>query len=253
MKPFSLSRDEVRELDSRAIHEFGVPGVVLMENAGRGAAELLLRLNREREPVLILCGLGNNGGDGFVMARHLQNADVDVEILLFTLSDPEPTDAMVRTGAGDPHLPPDAETNYRIWWSSGNHVTHLSANRPIVSPLVFSDRLTLRKGWIVDALFGTGLSRPLGPPMDEVVAAVNASGRPVLAVDIPSGLDCDTGEPLGPTIRATHTATFVAPKKGFQNPKAKAWLGDVHVIDIGAPKKLVDEYRRRPVGSPAKQ
>lgn len=108
-------------------------------------------------------------------------------------------------------------------------------------------------GWIVDALFGTGLTRVLTAPYDEIVTAVNSRGRPVLAVDIPSGLDCDTGEPLGPTIRATHTATFVAPKKGFRNPKAKAWLGDVHVIDIGAPKKLVDEFRRRPVGSPAQQ
>jgi NAD(P)H-hydrate epimerase len=72
---------------------------------------------------------------------------------------------------------------------------------------------------------------------------VNASGRPVLAVDIPSGLDCDTGEPLGPTVKATHTATFVAMKKGFLNPKAEPWLGEVHVLDIGAPKKLVDEFR----------
>jgi NAD(P)H-hydrate epimerase len=99
--------------------------------------------------------------------------------------------------------------------------------------------------WIVDALFGTGLTRPLGAPYDQIVALVNASRRPVLAVDIPSGLDCDTGEPLGPTIRATHTATFVAPKKGFLNPAAKPWLGEVHVSDIGAPKKLVDEFLSR--------
>src|SRR5262249_28103155 len=101
-------------------------------------------------------------------------------------------------------------------------------------------------GWIVDALFGTGLTRALGPPFDEVVAAVNASGRPVLSVDLPSGLDCDTGKPLGPTIRATHTATFVAHKKGFLAPDAAPWTGEVHVIDIGAPKNLLDEYRGRP-------
>jgi NAD(P)H-hydrate epimerase len=89
------------------------------------------------------------------------------------------------------------------------------------------------------------LTRPLGSPFEEVVGAINASGRPVLSVDIPSGLDCDTGEPLGPTIRATHTATFVAHKKGFQNSKAKPFLGEVHVLDIGAPKKLIDEYRDR--------
>ena len=95
----------------------------------------------------------------------------------------------------------------------------------------------------MDALFGTGLTRPLGPPYDELVAQVNASGNPVLAVDLPSGLDCDSGEPLGPTIRASHTATFVAPKKGFLNPRSRNWTGEVHVIGIGAPRKLVDEFR----------
>ena len=76
-----------------------------------------------------------------------------------------------------------------------------------------------------------------------VTAFVNACEQPVLAIDIPSGLDCDTGEPLGPTVRATHTATFVAPKHGFLNPNSREWTGEVHVIDIGAPRKLVDEYR----------
>jgi NAD(P)H-hydrate epimerase len=73
---------------------------------------------------------------------------------------------------------------------------------------------------------------------------INASNSPVLAVDIPSGLDCDTGEPLGPTVRATHTASFVALKRGFLNPRSREWTGEVHVIDIGAPRVLVDEYRK---------
>jgi len=104
--------------------------------------------------------------------------------------------------------------------------------------------VTYREGWIVDALFGTGLSRPLGSPFGQIVEDINASGSPVLAVDIPSGLDCDTGEPLGPTVRATHTATFVAPKRGFLNPASRDWTGEVHVIDIGAPRVLVEEYRK---------
>jgi NAD(P)H-hydrate epimerase len=223
--PFHLSRAEVRELDRRAIHEFGVPGVVLMENAGRGAAELLMRLNPDRRRVLVLCGPGNNGGDGFVIARHLENAGLDVDVLLF--------------GSVDA-LSPDAKVNCLIWqksaplWTAGAGPLEVDLRRIIDGA----------PGWIVDALFGTGLTRPLGAPFDAVVAAVNARGRPVLAVDIPSGLDCDTGEPLGPTIRANHTATFVAPKTGFLNPAAKPWLGEVHVLDIGAPKKLVDEFRR---------
>ena len=94
--------------------------------------------------------------------------------------------------------------------------------------------------WLVDALFGTGLSRPLYEPFASVVEAVNASGKPVLAVDIPSGLDCDLGVPLGPTVRATHTVTFVAPKKGFAAPTAKEWLGQLHVAAIGAPRSLLD-------------
>ena len=99
--------------------------------------------------------------------------------------------------------------------------------------------------WIVDALFGTGLSRPLATPYADLIErGINTTNSPVLAIDIPSGLDCDTGEPLGPTVRATHTATFVAPKRGFLNPKSREWTGEVHVIDIGAPRVLVDEYRK---------
>jgi NAD(P)H-hydrate epimerase len=243
VSPFSLPRAAVRELDRRAVDEFGVPGVVLMENAGRGAAELLVRLNPERQRVLILCGPGNNGGDGFVMARHLQNHGLDVDVWLFAPSQ-SALEGTARLGF-HPQLSPDAAVNHQIWLRSGTYSINVEVDRQRTDPRHSSDQITLGKGWIVDALFGTGLARPLGPPFDEIVSAVNAGGRPVLAVDIPSGLDCDTGEPLGPTIRATHTATFVAPKQGFANPNARPWLGEVHVVDIGAPKKLVDEYRSR--------
>ena len=234
MTAFSLSRDQVRELDRRAIEEYGVPGVVLMENAGRGAAELLVQLAQTsgrpgglspRDRVLILCGPGNNGGDGFVIARHLQNHGVDVDVLLFGEIE---------------RLSRDAKVNALIWQKSASLWTVPTSQRLDVD---IRRSIDGAQGWIVDALFGTGLARPLTTPFDEVVAAVNARGRPVLAIDIPSGLDCDTGEPLGPTIRATHTATFVALKKGFLNPNAAPWLGQVHILDIGAPKKLVDEYR----------
>lgn len=215
MTPFHLSRAEVRELDRRAINAFGVPGVVLMENAGRGAAELLMQLNPKRQQVLILCGPGNNGGDGFVMARHLENLLVPAVVMY----------------VGDKCPVGDADVHHEIAVRAGLIGTF---NSEVVAGW---------NGWVVDALFGTGLTRPLTSPYAEIVTAVNHGKQPVLAVDIPSGLDCDTGEPLGPTFKATHTATFVAWKKGFLNPNAKAWLGEVHVIDIGAPKKLVDEYR----------
>jgi NAD(P)H-hydrate epimerase len=229
MTPFTLTRDEVRELDRRAIHDFGVPGVVLMENAGRGCAELLMRLNPDRKPVVILCGPGNNGGDGFVIARHLDNAGWRAHVVF--AADRVPTRG-------------DAAPNYTAAFRSGLLVGLDNGLSPdgMALDLIVDRRW---KGWIVDALFGTGLSRPLAQPYDWMVEFLNTSGHPVLAVDIPSGLDCDSGEPLGPCVRATHTATFVAPKRGFLNPASKAWTGEVHVIDIGAPRVLVDEYRQR--------
>lgn len=241
MSDFWLSREEVRELDRRAIEGFGVPGIVLMENAGRGCAELLMRLNPERKPTVILCGPGNNGGDGFVIARHLHERGWAVNVWVFAEANPE------SRNAPDPVLTRDAYTYYE----------QLRSKHPVrlATPLWYwAQNPTLRNDlfdamkvstWIVDALFGTGLSRPLSQPFDEVLAQVNASRNPVLAVDIPSGLDRDTGEPLGPAVRATHTATFVAHKKGFLNPKSREWTGEVHVIDIGAPRVLVDEYRKR--------
>ena len=235
MTPFTLTRDEVRELDRRAIDGFGVPGVVLMENAGRGCAELLMRLNPEREPTVILCGPGNNGGDGFVIARHLDNAGWPVKVHIV---------AKHNRQAGD------ADINFDILYTSGIEFTQY---RPDYFDQPHRD-LFLRQyekaGWVVDALFGNGLTRVLGAPFDWLTRIVNESGKPVLAVDIPSGLDCDTGEPLGPCVKATHTATFVAPKRGFLNPASKAWTGEVHVIDIGAPRVLVDEYRQRAEETP---
>ena len=93
--------------------------------------------------------------------------------------------------------------------------------------------------WVVDALFGTGLKGPVRPPFDAIIMAINAGRARVLAVDIPSGLDADTGEPLGPTIRADHTATIAAMKAGYARPEAAAWLGQVHIIDMGAPRRLL--------------
>src|SRR5690242_3658827 len=136
-----LSRDQVRDLDRRAIEEYGVPGVVLMENAGRGSAELLRSLG-VHGPVVICCGKGNNGGDGFVIARHLDNGLVAVKVLLF----------------GEPdNLAGDAAINYRIIAKSGLPVDclglHPLDNEKLRQELATAD-------WIVDALFGTGLAGP---------------------------------------------------------------------------------------------
>jgi NAD(P)H-hydrate epimerase len=215
-----LSRDEARELDRRAIDDCGIPGAVLMENAGRAMADLLRTLGI-RGTVAICCGPGNNGGDGFVIARHLDNAGVEVRVLLF---------------ARPEKLTGDAALNYRILVNGG------------ISPEAFDpaalDETKVRAelataDWVVDALFGSGQRGPVRPPYDRVVEAINASGAKVFAVDIPTGLDADTGQPQGATVRAQHTATVVAPKKGFARPGAHEWLGRVHVIDIGIPRRLL--------------
>jgi NAD(P)H-hydrate epimerase len=186
-----------------------------MENAGRGAAEVLLKLG-VAGPVVVCCGKGNNGGDGFVIARHLDNRGASVRVLFF----------------GQPQtLTGDAAINFEIVRRSGLPLT-VCADSVAAPDLADAD-------WVVDALLGTGVMGPARPPLDRVIAAINASGTKVLAVDLPSGLDCDTGLPLGPCVRALHTVTFVAKKKGFANPAAREWLGEVHVADIGAPRALV--------------
>jgi NAD(P)H-hydrate epimerase len=221
-----LSRQEVRELDRRAIEELGVPGVVLMENAGRAVAEVLVRLGCQG-PVAICCGKGNNGGDGFVIARHLDNRSIPVRVLLFA----RPED-----------LTGDAAVNYQIIARS-NLPIHVYAGEAWDEKALEAD--LAKAEWVVDALFGTGLTGPVRKPLDGVIAAINARRSHVLAVDIPSGLDCDTGQPLGPTVRAELTVTFVAEKKGFANSSAKEWIGQVHVVDIGAPRCLREEPRTK--------
>jgi NAD(P)H-hydrate epimerase len=225
-----LSREQARALDRRAM-DLGIPGIVLMENAGRGMAELLLALG-VRGPVAVCAGKGNNSGDGLVIARHLANAGKEVRVLLF--ADPE-------------KLPADARVNADI-------IARMAAEyqrRPsLPGTLALEvipggvDETRLAGGlasaeWVVDALFGSGLRGPVPPPFDAVIAAINAGPARVLAVDIPSGLDSDTGQPSGPTVRAHHTATVAAQKKGFAEPDAAAWLGEVHVVGMGSPPWLV--------------
>jgi NAD(P)H-hydrate epimerase len=217
-----LSRSQVREIDRRATAEFGLSGLVLMENAGRGCVDLLGRLGC-RGPVAIVCGKGNNAGDGFVIARHLDLRGIAVRVLLLG----SPAD-----------LAGDAAANYAVLATCT--VTLVVWSRDL-SAALFAAELGGCE-WIVDALRGTGAPGAPRPPWDEVICTMNAAPARKLAIDLPSGLDCDTGMPAEPTFRADHTATFVAPKIGFRNPAAMQYLGQVHVLDIGAPRKLIEEY-----------
>jgi NAD(P)H-hydrate epimerase len=213
-----LSCTEARELDRRAIEEFGIPGVVLMENAGRGMAEHLARLGINGS-VVICCGKGNNGGDGFVIARWLDAWKVPTQVMLFCKPD---------------ELTGDAALNCRIVQKCG---ISMSIPPESLDDVVLRNELA-GADWIVDALFGSGLKGPVRPPYDRIIEAINASKVKTLAVDIPSGLDSDTGRPLGATIRATHTASIVAAKKGFEHIESREWTGQVQIVDIGLPRAL---------------
>lgn len=222
MRP--LTRDEVRDVDRRAIGEFGLPGIVLMENAGRGAVEVLVGLGIHGR-VVICAGKGNNGGDGFVMARHLEIRGFEPRVLLFC----------------DPvELSGDAAINYGILQAAGlaGEVLGMSPNPARLN------RELASADWIVDALLGTGTRGAIREPYLTAIEAINRAGKKVFAVDLPSGMDCDTGQPLGACVKAGHTATFVAPKIGFGAPGAAEWTGEVHVVGIGAPRKLLRDVER---------
>jgi len=217
----ALSRNEVRSLDRQAIDEYGMSGLVLMENAGRGCVDILFQLGC-RGPVVVVCGKGNNAGDGFVVARHMDLRGIPVKVLLL----------------GSPaELHGDAAANYGVAVKAHLPLVDLSGSWDGAR---FEAELAGAE-WIVDALLGTGATGAPRPPWDEAIRRQNAASARKLTIDLPSGLDCDTGAPADPTFRADHTCTFVARKLGFDNPAAAEYLGTVHVLDIGAPRKLLDE------------
>ena len=263
----SLARQEVRGIDRRAIESVGVPGVVLMENAGRNAADCLERFLGEAgmsragadaagadgagaasadaagaseagagaagagaagRSVAIVAGAGNNGGDGYVVARHLAMRGATVTTFLVV---PEA------------RIAGDALINLQIIRNLGHDIRRLaSADRGAGPQGPGLDRLAeqLRPfDLIVDAVGGTGIRGALRGDMAVAAEQINAAGRPVAAIDIPTGLDCDSGRADGPVIRADITVTFVARKLGFDAPGAAAYTGRVHVVDIGVPADLV--------------
>jgi NAD(P)H-hydrate epimerase len=236
MPNLTLTREQSRELDRRAIEEYGISSLVLMENAGRGCVDVMQRLGING-PVAILCGKGNNAGDGFVMARHLAIRGYECRVLLLA-------------PAVDPvgELRGDAAANYALLSSKDVEITTFPQpdDLPFESPPYVAGQLdfhTTGCEWFVDALLGTGATGDPRPPYDAAIDWMNAreKSRRVLAVDVPSGLDCNTGQPSKHTVRADHTCTFAALKTGFLQPAAKQFTGTVHVCDIGVPSRLINE------------
>jgi hydroxyethylthiazole kinase-like uncharacterized protein yjeF len=211
-----LTRAQVREIDRRSVEEYGIPTLVLMENAARAVADACCEMldNNCVGEVLIVCGAGNNAGDGLAAARHIHNRGADVTIAL--LNDPGSFQG-------------DAAVNWAIVQKMG--LTTVAA-----TPEIFDDPAQL----VIDAVFGTGLNRPPVEPFPSLVQALKKSKLPVLAVDLPSGLDCDTGRPPGACVEAARTVTFVAGKVGFGRIEAGRYLGRVTVADIGCPRELIE-------------
>ena len=221
-----LTRNQVRRVDQLAIQQLGIPGLVLMENAGRQAATAVLELlgNPQQARVAVVCGGGNNGGDGYVVARHLHNKGVSVS--LHPAKNPT-----LLTG--------DTLVNARIAQNMKLPFARIDDEEQRVAALANLNASDV----IVDALLGTGFCGPVRPHTARIIEACNAAGRQgasVVALDVPSGLDCDSGQASDPTITADLTVTFVAPKVGFTQPQAIAHLGKIIVADIGAPPSLID-------------
>ncbi|HHT9116003.1 MAG TPA: NAD(P)H-hydrate epimerase [Candidatus Wunengus californicus] len=219
-----LTREEMRELDRKAIEEYKIPGIVLMENAGRNVAEEILKMldDPQQAKVAILCGKGNNGGDGFVVARHLHNHSISVYVFLVAkISD------ILKDG--------DAGTNLQILLNMKIPVKEILDIPGVNSILKELNGYNI----LADALFGTGLSGDVREPFKTLISGVNNLNKPTLSVDIPSGLDCNTGKILGAAIRATKTVTFAVAKKGFYLNDGPSYTGKVIVSDIGIPKELI--------------
>ena len=218
-----LNSAQMREADRRTTEEIGIPSLVLMENAGRQVVAAIEAVHAELLDgrVAVLCGRGNNGGDGFVVARTLIQRGIDVSVFLFGL---------VSEVRGD------ARVNLEILGRLGLTVVEIADSQAWELHFSEIEDCTL----IVDAIFGTGLNAPLSGLLETVVADVNASGIPIVAVDLPSGLSADSHEPIGDSIEAGMTVTLAAPKLPLVLPPAETRAGDLVIADIGIPSHVIE-------------
>ena len=225
-----LTREQCRELDRRASAEYGISSIVLMENAGRGTVDVLETIG-VNGPLVVVCGKGNNAGDGFVIARHLEIRGYACRVLLLC----PPVE-----------LSGDAAANFAILRQTDVPIVELSSpNGSQFDSDILGDAMN-GADWLVDAMLGTGAKGEPRSPFDLAIDQMNARAAKtrIMAVDVPSGLDCDTGEPAAHTVCAEHTCTFAAMKIGFNEPAAKPYVGNIHICDIGVPPRLIAAIQR---------
>lgn len=219
-----VTAQKMKEIDKRAIYEYGIPSIVLMENAGRRVSEIAIKMleHAGNNRVSIFCGKGNNGGDGFVATRHLINKEIEVTTFLIGRAE---------------ELSADARTNYRILIAMNAEVNKIQTDndwKQIKEKAVDTD-LT------IDALLGIGLNGEIRGLYKSVIEFLNQAPNPILSVDIPSGLNADSGKPCGVAIKAKKTVTLGLAKTGLVTGQGVNYAGEVVVADIGIPRKLLRE------------
>ena len=219
-----VTGEEMKALDRAAIEEYGIPGLVLMENAGRHVVEVIRQdLGDVRDKVVtVFVGKGNNGGDGLVIARHLLNMGAEIKVLLL---------------ADTKEINGDAAVNLEIWQKLGQKIysIHHGDGINIVRLILMNTDL------IVDAIYGTGFRGKVPEKVGRIIEVLNSSGKPIVAVDVPSGLEASNGKVNGPCIQATHTVTFGLPKLGLILEPGASYAGRLHIVDISIPAVLVEK------------
>lgn len=208
----------MKRLDALAIRRYGIPALILMENAGHGAAQEALKAlpKKGTKRVAVFCGYGNNGGDGFVCARHLINQGIHVRIYLVGKKKVSSAETKV---------------NYQILCKLKQKFVTIKNAKTFIKLTQEIKKCHL----IIDGIFGIGLSGTLDEFYQELFKMLNSAKVPILALDIPSGLSADTGKPLGSAIKAAKTVTFGFVKQGLVKPKARKFTGKITVVDISLP------------------
>jgi len=210
----------MQRLDLLAQEKYGIPSLILMENAGRSAADVVWKmLGKKKKSVVVVCGSGNNGGDGLVCARHLINRGAEAGIFMI---------------GGEKELKTDVRINSDILKKSGYNVRRIRGNRGLSALAGALKRCTI----VVDAIFGIGFHGEVREPHASIIERINRAKKPVAALDVPSGLDALSGRASQPCIKARSTITFGFPKTGLIRNDGPRYAGRVIIADISFPRRL---------------